>query len=93
MTPASRGVFLETVRDGTAETLLEAGATLLPSGCGACLGAHMGIPGEGENVISTANRNFKGRMGNNKSFVYLGSPATVAASALEGAIADPRRYM
>lgn len=91
--PASRRVFIDAVRDGTAETLLVAGATLLPSGCGPCLGGHLGIPSDGEQIISTANRNFKGRMGNNKAFIYLGSPATVAASAIEGSIADPRRYM
>jgi 3-isopropylmalate/(R)-2-methylmalate dehydratase large subunit len=91
--PASRRVYLEAVRDGTVATLLTAGATLLPPGCGPCLGGSMGIPSDGERVISTANRNFIGRMGNNKAFIYLASAATVVASAVEGVIADPRRYL
>lgn len=87
--PASREVFLEAVRDGTVETLTAAGATFIPPGCGPCVGTHNGVPGDGETVISTGNRNFRGRMGNPKARIYLASPATVAASALAGRIANP----
>lgn len=84
--PASRDVFLEALQDGTAQTLTLAGATFLPSGCGPCVGTHNGVPSGGEVVISTGNRNFKGRMGNPRADVYLASPVVVAASALAGRI-------
>jgi homoaconitate hydratase family protein/3-isopropylmalate dehydratase small subunit len=88
--PASRDIFMQAMRNGLAEIFMEAGAQLLASSCGPCLGTGQGIPADGFNVISTANRNFKGRMGNKESNVYLASPATVAHSALAGEIVDPR---
>ncbi|HVL87224.1 MAG TPA: aconitase/3-isopropylmalate dehydratase large subunit family protein, partial [Candidatus Thermoplasmatota archaeon] len=93
VTPASRRVYVEAVRAGYIETLLTAGATVLPPGCGPCLGGHQGILAAGEVAISSANRNFRGRMGDPDSRVFLGSPATVAASAVAGAVADPRPYL
>ncbi|MDV6378655.1 3-isopropylmalate dehydratase large subunit [Sporosarcina sp. GW1-11] len=86
--PASRQVFQEALADGTIEILSAAGASFLPSGCGPCVGTHQGIPGNGENVASSTNRNFQGRMGNHNSNVYLGSPAFVATAALHGKIVN-----
>jgi 3-isopropylmalate/(R)-2-methylmalate dehydratase large subunit len=91
--PASREVMLSALREGLIEVFTDAGGSVMPPGCASCVGTHQGVPGDGENVISTANRNFKGRMGNPEAFIYLASPATVAASCVEGKIADPRRYM
>ncbi len=91
--PASRDVYVQSVKEGILAVLMEAGATINPPGCGPCSGTHLGIPGDGENVISTANRNFKGRMGNNRANIYLASPATCAASAIEGRIATPQTYL
>ncbi|KAF0818542.1 3-isopropylmalate dehydratase large subunit [Bacillus sp. ZZV12-4809] len=86
---ASKEVYLKALQDGTAEILTRSGATFLPSGCGPCVGTHLGVPGNEEGIISSTNRNFRGRMGNRNSKVYLSSPATVAASALYGKITNP----
>jgi len=91
--PSSRSIFQEALSTGLIETFVKAGAIILPAGCGPCVGTQGGIPADGENVISTANRNFKGRMGNPDAFIYLASPATVAASAIKGYIADPREFL
>jgi len=93
ITPGSRRVYLEALKDGTMEILMESGALAMPPGCGACVGLHEGVLGDGEVCLATQPRNFKGRMGSPTSFIYLGSPAVAAATAIEGKIADPRKYL
>jgi homoaconitate hydratase family protein/3-isopropylmalate dehydratase small subunit len=88
--PASQDIYLQAMEEGMIRTFMEAGASVLAPSCGPCLGTGQGIPADNYTIISTANRNFKGRMGNKNSSIYLASPAVVAYSALKGEISDPR---
>ena len=91
--PASTRTTREAAADGTLATLVDSGAILLPTGCGACAGYGTGVLASGEVCIASTARNFKGRMGSPGALVYLASPYTVAASAVRGTIGDPREFL
>jgi len=93
VTPSSRELLKAALKEGLISIFVDAGASIGPPSCGGCGGSVSGYPSDGEVILSTANRNFLGRLGNPKAFIYLASPATAAASALEGKIADPRSYV
>ncbi|MDR1242423.1 MAG: 3-isopropylmalate dehydratase large subunit [Deltaproteobacteria bacterium] len=91
--PSSKKVLLDAANTGILQTLVEAGATFVTPSCAACLGTHQGLLAAGETCISATNRNFPGRMGSTEADIFLASPASVAAAALEGKIVDPRAYL
>ena len=91
--PASREIYLEAMRLGYLETFVQAGASVGTPGCGPCIGRHFGVLAPGERALTTMNRNFTGRMGDPTAEIYLGSPATAAATALTGHITDPRQFL
>jgi len=93
VSPASHSIYNRAMRDGILQVLSDAGAMIVAPGCGACLGLHSGILASHERAISSTNRNFVGRMGHKDAEIFLGSPASVAAAAIEGCIADPRNYL
>ena len=93
VTPSSQKVYLKCIKEGIVETLIQAGAIVTPAGCGVCFGALGGIPADNDVIFSSSNRNFPGRTGNPKAQTYLGSPATAAATAIAGYVADPRQFL
>ena len=93
VTPSSQKVYVHCVKEGIVETLMNAGAIVTPAGCGVCFGALGGIPADNDVIFSSSNRNFPGRTGNPKAQTYLGSPATAAATAIRGYVADPREFL
>jgi len=93
VSPASRSIYHQALTEGILETLSEAGAVILAPSCGSCLGLHSGILAGKERAISSTNRNFVGRMGHKEAEIFLASPASVAAAAIEGKVTDPRKYL
>jgi 3-isopropylmalate/(R)-2-methylmalate dehydratase large subunit len=92
VTPGSQEILKQAIKAGYVETIMDAGAVVTNSTCGACFGGHLGLLGDNEVCITASTRNFQGRMGSPSSRVYMGSPATVAASAITGTISDPREF-
>ncbi len=93
VTPGSQRVYRDALRLGYVETLLDAGAVVTSSACGACFGYDFGVLGDGEVCLTASTRNFRGRMGSPTASIYMASPATVAASALTGVVTDPREVL
>jgi 3-isopropylmalate/(R)-2-methylmalate dehydratase large subunit len=93
VTPSSQKVYLKCMKEGILDTIIEAGAVVTPAGCGVCFGALGGIPADNDVIFSSSNRNFPGRTGNPKAQTYLGSPATAAATAINGCVSDPREFL
>ena len=92
ITPASKKIYLDSLKKGYVEIFMDSGAVVNNPGCGPCVGTHQGVLADSEKAFSTANRNFKGRMGNPNAEIFLGSPAVAAATAIAGVISDPREY-
>jgi 3-isopropylmalate/(R)-2-methylmalate dehydratase large subunit len=93
VTPSSQAVYEKALASGLIQIFLDAGCTVNAPGCGACIGRHGGVLAAGERAFTTMNRNFIGRMGSPEAEIYLGSPAAAAAAAIEGRVADPRKYL